>query len=287
VSGGGQLKGAEEIALMRRAGRVVWEILQEMAGMAKPGVSTLDIDRVAERLIREKGAKPAFKGYKGFPACVCISVNEEVVHGIPSKKRILRDGDILSLDFGVVLDGWYGDSAITVPVGRIEPQAQRLIDVTRAAMHAGIEAIQPGARLHDIGHAVQALVERNGFSIVRDFVGHGIGRRLHEDPQVPNYGDAGTGPRLKPGMVLAIEPMVNAGSPDVQVLEDGWTAVTADGQLSAHFEHTVAVTERGHEILTLPEGVAAGQEGLGASEVALANAACYEPASPTPFAAKG
>ncbi len=275
-----ELKSAADLEKMRRAGRVVWEILQEMAGMAQPGVSTWDIDRVAERLIHEKGARPAFKGYKGFPACVCISVNEEVVHGIPSKKRLLQGGDVLSLDFGVVLDGWYGDSAVTVPVGRIEPQAQRLIDVTRASMHAGIAAIRPGARLHDIGHAVQSLVEKAGFSIVRDFVGHGIGRRLHEEPQVPNYGDAGTGPRLKPGMVLAIEPMVNAGSPDVQLLDDGWTAVTADGQLSGHFEHTVAVTETGYEILTLPEGVAAGQEGVRTSGVATAEGACYMPRLP-------
>ncbi|HUB05512.1 MAG TPA: type I methionyl aminopeptidase [Myxococcales bacterium] len=285
--GSADIKGAAEIELMRRSGRIVWEILQEMAGMARPGVSTFEIDRVAERLIHEKGAKPAFKGYKGFPACVCISINEEVVHGIPSKKRLLRDGDLLSLDFGVVCEGWYGDSAVTVPVGRVDAQSQKLIDVTRAAMHAGIAAIKPGARLHDIGHAVQALVEKNGFSIVRDFVGHGIGRHLHEDPQVPNYGDAGTGPRLRPGMVLAIEPMVNAGSPDVLLLEDGWTAVTADGQRSAHFEHTVAVTETGASILTLPEGVAAGLEGQQAAEVASADAACYMPRLPNAVVAKG
>ncbi|MHB8418703.1 MAG: type I methionyl aminopeptidase [Myxococcales bacterium] len=286
MSRGAQLKAAPEIELMRRSGRIVWEILQEMAQAVQPGMSTLDLDRIAERLIREKGAQPAFKGYKGFPACVCISVNEEIVHGIPNRQRMLREGDLISLDFGVVVDGWYGDSAITVPVGRISAEAQRLVDVTRAAMHAGIAAIRPGARLHDIGHAVQELVERHGFSIVRDFVGHGIGRRLHEDPQVPNYGDAGTGPRLKPGMVLAIEPMVNAGGPDVLLLEDGWTAVTADGQLSAHFEHTVAVTEAGTDILTLPPGVAAGQEGVLRAGVAMPRAACYMPALPGK-AAKG
>jgi methionyl aminopeptidase len=258
-----ELKSAAEIAVMERAGIVVWEILQEMAKAAKPGVSTLEIDELSEGLIRQKGAKPAFKGYRGFPGCVCISLNEEVVHGIPSKKRVLRDGDIVSLDFGVVVDGFYGDSAITIPVGNVSPAAQRLIDVTRASMHAGIAAMLPGNRLHDIGHAVQQHVESHGFSVVRDFVGHGIGRRLHEDPQVPNYGTPGTGLRLKPGMVLAIEPMVNAGSPDVQILDDEWTAVTSDGQLSAHFEHTIAILPEGPRILTLPPGVQAGLEGTG------------------------
>ena len=258
-----ELKSASEIAVMQRAGIIVWEILQEMARAATPGVSTLEIDELSEELIYKKGAKPAFKGYRGFPGCVCISLNEEVVHGIPSKKRVLSDGDIVSLDFGVVLDGFFGDSAITVPVGEVSQAAKRLIDVTRASMHAGIAAMLPGNRLHDIGHAVQEHVERHGFSVVRDFVGHGIGRRLHEDPQVPNYGTPGTGLRLKPGMVLAIEPMVNAGSPDVQILDDEWTAVTADGQLSAHFEHTIAILPEGHRILTLPPGVQAGLEGTG------------------------
>ena len=259
--GSPELKGAAELAVMRRAGRVVWEIIQEMAGAARPGTTTEEIDRLAERLIAEKGATPAFKGYRGFPGCVCISLNEEVVHGIPSPTRVIRNGDLVSLDFGVILDGYYADSAVTVPVGTVVPEAQRLIDVTRAAMHAGIAAMRPGNRLHDIGHAVQELVEGAGFSVVRDFVGHGIGRRLHEEPQVPNYGDAGTGLRLKAGMVLAVEPMVNAGSAEVEILDDGWTAVTLDRRLSAHFEHTVAIGTDGPHILTLPEGVPAGGEG--------------------------
>ncbi|MHB1846105.1 MAG: type I methionyl aminopeptidase [Deltaproteobacteria bacterium] len=262
TNGGPELKATEEIAVMERAGRVVWEILQELARAAVPGTSTLELDSLAERRIREKGAKPAFKGYRGFPGCVCISVNEQVVHGIPSKRRLLESGDIVSLDFGVVVDGFYGDSAITVPVGSVTPEAQRLIDVTRAAMHAGIAQMVAGNRLHDIGHAVQEKVEGAGFSVVRDFVGHGIGRKLHEDPQLPNYGKAGTGMRLRPGMVLAIEPMVNSGGPDVEILEDEWTAVTRDGRLSAHFEHTVAILPGGPRILTLPPGVAAGREGL-------------------------
>jgi methionyl aminopeptidase len=265
MSGGG-LKGSAELATMRRAGRIVWEILQELAQASVPGTTTLELDRLAEARIHEKGSLPAFKGYRGFPGCVCISINQEVVHGIPDAKRALREGDIVSLDFGVVVDDYFADSAITVPVGRIDPEAQRLIDVTRAAMHLGIAQMNPGNRLHDIGHAVQTHVEQAGFSIVRDFVGHGIGRNLHEDPQLPNYGRQGTGPRLRAGMALAIEPMVNAGRAEVEVLEDDWTAVTADGKLSAHFEHTVAISEQGPQILTLPEGVAPGTEGqLGGS----------------------
>ena len=257
-----ELKAAADIAVMQRAGLIVWEILQEMGRGAKPGVTTRELDELAERRIREKGARPAFKGYRGFPGCVCISINEEVVHGIPSPRRALREGDLVSLDFGVIVDGFYADSAITVPVGRVSPEAQRLIDVTRASMHEGIAQMLPGKRLHDVGHAVQAHVEAAGFSVVRDFVGHGIGRRLHEEPQLPNYGKAGTGLRLKAGLVLAIEPMVNAGGPEVEVMEDEWTAVTADGQLSAHFEHTVAVLPGGNLILTLPEGIPAGREGV-------------------------
>jgi methionyl aminopeptidase len=259
------LKSQSQLTTMRKAGRIVWEVLQEMAGAAQAGVSTLEIDRLGEARTREKGAIPAFKGYRGFPASVCISLNQEVVHGIPSKKRKLQSGDLLKLDFGVILDGLFGDSAITVPVGEISAEAQKLIDVTRESMHRGIAMMQPDKRLHDIGHAVQAHVEAAGFSVVRDFVGHGIGHRLHEDPQLPNYGTAGTGMRLRAGMCLAIEPMVNVGTYEVEVLSDGWTAVTADGALSAHFEHSVAIGPNGPEILTLPDGVAPGKEGLRAA----------------------
>jgi methionyl aminopeptidase len=263
-----ELKGASELATMRKAGQIVWEILTEMAQLAQPGTNTAEIDRLAEARIHEKGAVSAFKGYKGggsvaFPSCVCISINQEVVHGIPSKQRILREGDIVSLDFGVSFEGYFGDSAITVPVGKVSAEAERLIRVTREAMHRGIAQTRPGNRLHDIGHAVQAHVEANGFSVVRDFVGHGIGRKMHEAPQVPNYGRPGTGLRLRTGMVLAIEPMVNAGAEDVALLSDGWTAVTADGQLSAHFEHSVAVGTEGPDILTLPAGIEPGHEGEG------------------------
>jgi methionyl aminopeptidase len=261
-----ELKGAAQLAVMRRAGKIVWEILQEMAQLAKPGSTTAEIDRLAEVRIREKGAKAAFKGYKGsgnvaFPSNVCISINQEVVHGIPSKQRTLRDGDIVSLDFGVSFEGYFADSAITVPVGAVSEEAKRLIRVTREAMQLGIAQTRAGNRLHDIGSAVQAHVEANGFAVVRDFVGHGIGRKLHEAPQIPNYGSPGTGMRLREGMVLAIEPMVNAGTAEVQLLSDGWTAVTADGQLSAHFEHSVAVGGKGPDILTLPEGMEPGREG--------------------------
>jgi len=261
-----ELKGAAELVTMRQAGRIVWEILQEMAQLVQPGTTTAEIDRLAEARIHEKGAKTAFKGYKGagdvaYPSNVCISINQEVVHGIPSKQRVLREGDIVSLDFGVSYEGFYGDSAITVPVGKVSAEAERLIRVTREAMHQGIAQMRAGNRLHDIGHAVQAHVEAHGFSVVRDFVGHGIGRRMHEAPQVPNYGKSGTGLRLREGMVLAIEPMVNAGTFEVALLSDGWTAVTADGQLSAHFEHSVAIGSGDPEILTLPEGVEPGHEG--------------------------
>jgi methionyl aminopeptidase len=245
------LKSEREIDQMRRAGAVVAQILEEMAQMAKPGVTTADLDELAERRIRELGAKPAFKGYHGFPACVCISVNDEVVHGIPSTKRLLKDGDIVGLDFGVIIDGWYGDSARTLPIGKIGEAAQKLIDVTKESLNKGIEQCRAGNKVFDIGHAVQNYVEAFGYSVVREFVGHGIGRALHEEPQVPNYGPKGKGLPLKVGMVLAIEPMINAGSHEVQVLSDGWTAVTRDHSLSAHFEHTVAITPRGPEILTL------------------------------------
>jgi methionyl aminopeptidase len=232
---------------------VVHDVLEELARAVAPGVTTAELDRLAADATRARGAAPAFLGYHGYPAALCISVNDEVVHGIPSS-RTLREGDLVGLDFGVVLDGWFGDAARTVPVGAPSEGAVRLMAAARDALAAGIAAARPGGRVGDIGAAVQALVESRGFSVVRDFVGHGIGRRLHEPPHVPNFGRAGTGETLRPGMVLAIEPMVNAGAADVEVLDDGWTAVTADGSLSAHFEHTVAVTEKGPDILTLPAG---------------------------------
>lgn len=244
------LKSERELDLMRKAGRIVAQVLDEMAQMTRVGVSTGELDRFAESRTRELKAIPAFKGYHGFPACVCISVNDEVVHGIPSTKRILREGDIVGLDFGVIYEGWYGDSARTVAVGKIDPRAQKLIDATRESLNRGIEQCYVGNHVFDIGHAVQNYVEPLGYSVVREFVGHGIGRALHEEPQVPNYGSKGKGLVLKAGMVLAIEPMINAGSHEVKILGDGWTAVTVDRSLSAHFEHTVAITPNGPEILT-------------------------------------
>lgn len=246
-----QLKTPDEIARIREACRLVHEVLEELALAAQPGVTTAELDRLAAARTRERGAAPAFLGYHGYPAALCISVNDEVVHGIPDPHRVLREGDIVGLDFGVVKDGFYGDAARTVPVGRVSAEAVRLLDATRDALAAGVGAAWPGGNVGDIGAAVQAFVEARGFSIVREFVGHGIGRRLHEPPQIPNFGRAGAGVALAPGLVLAIEPMVNAGAPAVQILDDGWTAVTADGSLSAHFEDTVAITENGPEILTL------------------------------------
>ena len=245
-----ELKSAPEIERMRRAGRVVAEILDALEAAVAPGITTWDLDQLAERLIKEKGARSAFKGYRGFPAVLCASLNHEVVHGIPSKGRTLAEGDLIKLDFGVSVEGFYGDAARTVPVGKVSEQARRLAEATRASLEAGIEAIRPGNRVGDIGHAVQSHVERLGYSVVRDFVGHGIGRKLHEAPQVPNYGRPGTLESLRPGMVLAVEPMVNAGTHAVDVLDDGWTAVTLDGKLSAHWEHTILVVEGGHEVLT-------------------------------------
>jgi len=245
------LKSEREIGLMRKAGAIVAQILEEMAQMAVPGATTGDLDRYAEARTKELGAIPAFKGYHGFPASVCISVNDEVVHGIPSFKRILKEGDIVGLDFGVISDGWYGDSARTVGVGQVSKEAKQLIEVTQEGLNRGIQQCREGNRVFDIGHAVQNYVEGFGYGVVREFVGHGIGRALHEDPQVPNYGPKGKGLGLKVGMVLAIEPMINAGSHEVKVLGDGWTAVTVDRSLSAHFEHTVAITPRGPEILTV------------------------------------
>lgn len=234
---------------MRRAGRLVAEVLEQLREKTAPGVTTRELDRLAEEKCRQWHAKPAFKGYGGFPYTICASPNERIVHGFPDD-RPLCEGDILSVDFGLIIDGFYGDSALTIPVGRIAPQTQRLLDATRESLHAGIEAACVGGYLSDISHAVQTRVERDGFSVVREFVGHGIGRQLHEDPQIPNYGPPGRGPKLKAGMTVAIEPMVNIGQPGVKILDDGWTAVTVDGKLSAHFEHTIALTDNGPEILT-------------------------------------
>ena len=245
------LKSSREIEKMHRAGKVVREVLELVRSRVKPGATTLDLENMAEKRIEELGAKPAFKGYHGYPCVLCTSVNSEVVHGIPSAKRTLKEGDIVSVDCGAVVDGYYGDAAITVPVGqKIDPDTARLLRVTEESLKSGIAAVKPGATLGDIGAAVQSVVEAEGFSVVRDFVGHGIGFNMHEDPQVPNFGEAGHGMKLRAGMVIAIEPMVNAGGPDVRVLKDGWTAVTGDGSMSAHFEHTVAVTATGSMILT-------------------------------------
>jgi methionyl aminopeptidase len=239
-----------EIEKLRRVNQLVAEILGELRAIVAPGATTQQIDELAERRVREAGAVPAFKGYHGYPATVCASVNEQVVHGIPSK-RPLVEGDVLSIDMGAQLDGFFGDCAVTVPVGRVSPDAAALLKVTEEALLHGIEVVKPGARVSDIGAAVQRHVEAHGFSVVREFVGHGIGTSLHEEPQIANYGPGGRGPRLAEGMVLAIEPMVNLGQAAVKVLGDGWTAVTRDGSLSAHFEHTVVVTGGGCEILTL------------------------------------
>ncbi len=239
-----------ELARMRTANQLVADVLAELAVEVTPGVTTADLDRLAERLVREGGAEPAFKGYRGYPATLCVSVNEEVVHGIPSKTRVLREGDIISLDMGVKIGGFYGDAAVTVPVGRVPEETAALLRVTNESLERAIAEVQVGGRLSDIGHAVQSWVEAHGFSIVREFVGHGIGERLHEDPQIPNYGPPGRGPKLAEGMVLAIEPMVAMGRPETRVLGDGWTAVTRDGSLAAHFEHTVAVTANGPLVLT-------------------------------------
>jgi methionyl aminopeptidase len=235
---------------MRESGRIVRQVLNAVRAAVAPGVTTMDLERVAEKKIQELGAKPAFKGYYDYPCVLCTSVNDQIVHGIPSEKRVLKEGDIVSIDCGVVLDGFYGDAAITVPVGKVDPETQKLLDVTKASLEKAIEQVKIGNTVGDIGAAVQELVEEHGFSVVRDFVGHGIGTRLHEDPQVPNYGTKGTLTKLKEGMVLAIEPMVNAGKPGARVLEDKWTAVTEDGSFSAHFEHCIAVTKDGPLVLT-------------------------------------
>lgn len=243
-------RSQSEIERLRRVNQLVGSILAELRAMVQPGITSEEIDRVAEELVRAAGAEPAFKGYHGYPATICASVNDQVVHGIPSS-RPLVEGEILSVDMGAKLDGFFGDSAVTVPVGAISADAAKLLKITEEGLFRGIEAVKPGARVSDIGAAVQRHVEAHGFSVVREFVGHGIGTSLHEEPQVANYGPGGRGPRLAEGMVLAIEPMVNIGKPAVKVLADGWTAVTRDGGLSAHFEHTVVVTREGREILTL------------------------------------
>lgn len=249
------LKSPEEIAVMRTASRIVAEVLAEVAAAARPGVSTLELDRLAEELTIKKGARSAFKGYRPhdveYRHSLCVSINEEIVHGIPKAGRKLKPGDIVGLDFGVVYQGYYGDAARTVAIGKVSAEAERLMRVTRDALYAGIEQARVGNRIGDIARAVQRLAESAGFSVVTDFAGHGIGRKLHEDPQVPNYFRAGMpNPRLQEGMVLAIEPMINEGTAELEILGDGWTAVTADGKLSAHFEHSIAITAGGPEILS-------------------------------------
>jgi methionyl aminopeptidase len=243
-------RSQSEIEKMRRVNQLVGRILAELRQMAAPGVTTAEIDRVAEARVRAAGAVPAFKGYHGYPATICASVNEQVVHGIPSDRKLV-EGDILSIDMGAKLDGFFGDCAVTVPIGKVSAEAAELLRVTEEGLFRGIDAVKAGARVSDIGAAVQKHVEAHGFSVVREFVGHGIGTSLHEEPQIANYGPGGRGPRLSEGMVLAIEPMVNVGKSAVRVLPDGWTAVTRDSSLSAHFEHTVVVTKDGCEILTL------------------------------------
>jgi methionyl aminopeptidase len=244
------LKSLQEIDKIKKACQVVADVLETIRAKVQAGITTKELDDFAEQFIRAAGAKPAFKGYRGYPCSLCTSINEQVVHGIPSKGVTLKQGDILSIDVGAVVDGFYGDAAITVPVGSITNEAERLIRVTEESLLKGIAEAKPGNRLYDISAAVQSHVEAHGFSVVREFVGHGIGRNLHEDPQIPNFGERGGGPKIKAGMVLAIEPMVNAGGCLTRVKEDGWTAVTADGSLSAHFEHTVAVMAEGPVILT-------------------------------------
>jgi methionyl aminopeptidase len=240
-----------ELDKMRRSGVVLRQVLDTVRAKVAPGVSTMELEGVAEEKIKELGAKPAFKGYYDYPCVLCTSVNDEIIHGIPSEKRILKDGDILSIDCGVVLDGYYSDSAVTVPVGtKLAPELKKLLDVTEASLKKAIAEVKLGKTVGDIGASVQEYVEANGFSVVREFVGHGIGTRMHEEPQVPNFGTRGHGIRLREGMVLAIEPMVNVGKPGARVLDDKWTAVTTDGSYSAHFEHTVAVTRNGPLVLT-------------------------------------
>ena len=244
------LKSPQEITIMRDANRIVAEILTELKARVAPGVSTMELNELGEDLAAKHGVHPAFKGYRGFPYALCASVNEEVVHGMPAHSRLLREGDIIGLDFGIIYRDYYGDAAITVPVGQVDEAAQRLLQTAKESLAQGIVQAVTGKRLSDISHAIQSYVEERGFSVVREFTGHGIGRNLHESPQIPNYGSPGRGVRLQAGMVLAIEPMINQGESGVEILEDGWTAVTKDRRLSAHFEHSVAITENGPEILS-------------------------------------
>ncbi|MBW2057036.1 MAG: type I methionyl aminopeptidase [Deltaproteobacteria bacterium] len=246
-----QIKSRDEIAILRKSNRIVARVLRHLKEITSPGRTGTDLDRIAERMIHGMGGVPAFKGYRGYPANICVSVNEQVVHGIPDS-RVFEEGDIVSLDLGVIYRGYVGDAAITFPVGTVDPESNRLLEVTETALMKGIEQAREGNRLFDISHAIQSHVEANGFSVVRDFTGHGIGRQMHEDPQIPNFGRAGTGDRLRAGMVLALEPMVNAGDWRVRVLDNGWTVVTADGKRSAHFEHSIAITDGEPEILSLP-----------------------------------
>jgi methionyl aminopeptidase len=244
------IKSPREISLLRKANSIVAEVFRELKTMVEPGVVTQELDSTAEKIIRSRGAVPAFKGYRGFPASICASVNEEVVHGIPGLRK-LKEGDIVSLDVGVIFGGYYGDAAITLPVGGVDQGALKLLEVTQRALYIGIEQARVGNRLFDISHAIQLWVEKHGFSVVRDFVGHGIGKDLHEEPQIPNFGTPHQGPRLESGMVFALEPMVNEGTYEVKVLSDGWTVVTADRKRSAHFEHTIAITDGEAEILSI------------------------------------
>jgi methionyl aminopeptidase len=248
-------KTAEEIAAMKRSGRIVAQVLTELKGMVKPGIATRDLNEQAESRARELGAVPAFKGYRGYPASLCTSVNEEIIHGIPSD-RILREGDVVGLDFGVLYEGFYGDAAVTVPVGEVSLRARKLIAAAEEAFCRGLAQLKSGNRVSDISHAIQSYVESQGFSVIRSFVGHGIGLSLHEEPQVPNFGPPGRGPKMRKGLTLAIEPMIAAGDWQEEILADGWTAVTKDRSLSAHFEHTVALTANGVEILSLSDGQA-------------------------------
>src|SRR5262245_5567186 len=248
-------KSLGELEKMHRAGLIVWDVLTGLREIVRPAATTMDLEKFAARRTAEHGARRAYKGYLGYPCVLCTSVNDEIVHGIPSAARGLKEGDIVSLDFGVEFEGYYADAAVTLPVGKIRPELETLLRVTRESLDRAIDKVRPGNRLGDVSAAVQEWVEQNGFAIVREFVGHGIGTRMHEEPNVPNFGQAGSGPRLEEGMVFAIEPMVNAGGPGVKVLDDHWTAVTTDGSFSAHYEHTVAVTSDGPWILTRPREV--------------------------------
>jgi methionyl aminopeptidase len=248
------LKSPREIALMRRGGEILADLMDDLRGVVRSGMTTKEIDEEVETFLKRRGAKPAFKGYRGFPATVCVSINDEIVHGIPSPHRRVKEGDIVSLDLGCIVEGYYADCAFTLALGDVPPEVQQLLDVTRESLDHAISECRPGRRLSDVSYAVQRHVEAHGFAVVRAFVGHGIGRALHEDPQVPNFGEPGRGPQLRPGMVLAIEPMVTMGTWEVKILDDGWTAVTRDGSLSAHFEHTIAVTDDGPDVLTRKNG---------------------------------